>query len=85
MESKFRVTRGHGSAPAHQLSRQEAEQLIKQFGETADLVAAQLADSFFLAGDHEAGTRWTKIFRAIAESHLHCRTMHPPASVLAYQ
>ena len=58
-----------GSSRAYRLLLREAGQLIAQFGDSADLVAAQLADRFFQSGDDEAGRRWTTIFQIVAASH----------------
>jgi hypothetical protein len=48
----------------------DAERLVAAHGDQADIVAAQLADSSFRAGDETAGVRWIKIFRLIAASHI---------------
>jgi hypothetical protein len=48
----------------------DANLLVSEHGEDADIVAAQRADSFFCVGDAISGTRWLNIFRFIARSHL---------------
>jgi len=49
----------------------DAERLVKEHGDQADVVAAQLADASFRSGDEVTGFRWIKIFRLIAASHIH--------------
>ena len=48
----------------------EIAQIVRQHGEQADIVAAQRADLLFRTGNTIEGTRWVKIFRTIAASHL---------------
>ena len=51
-----------------QLSR-DVDQLLMEYGEDADKVAARRADALFRDGDITAGARWLKIFRKIAMAH----------------
>jgi hypothetical protein len=44
--------------------------IVRLHGEDADIVAAKRADLLFRTGDTAEGTRWAKIFRTIAASHL---------------
>ena len=67
MKLEISTTRVSDGNP--RLLLREAEQLVAQFGETADLVAAQLADVFFQSGDSVAGSRWTAIFQIVAAWH----------------
>jgi hypothetical protein len=46
----------------------QVEQLLKKYGDDADIVAVQRADLHFARGDTVGGARWLKIFRAIARS-----------------
>jgi hypothetical protein len=63
----------------------EAERLVSEYGDKADLVAAQFADSSFRAGNRTAGNRWAKVFRVLAKSHIrhmkdHARTTPTPVT-----
>jgi hypothetical protein len=44
--------------------------IVRLHGEDADIVAAKRADLLFRTGDTIQGTRWAKIFRTIAATHL---------------
>ena len=48
-----------------QLSR-DVDQLLMEYGEDADNVAASRADALFREGDMTSGARWLRIFRKIA-------------------
>ena len=48
----------------------DAERLLQQHGDEADLAAARLADACFSAGDNIAGNRWTKIFQMLSAFHI---------------
>ena len=63
----------NSTAPEIRLLLRGAERLVTRYGDRADLVAAQLADAFFTAGDDVAGHRWAKIFRILAVSHASLR------------
>jgi hypothetical protein len=58
----------------------DVAQIVRQHGEDADIVAAKRADLLFSTGDAIEGTRWAKIFRAIAATHLgRAQTAHAAA------
>ncbi len=61
--------RGH-SSPENRLLFRDAERLMKEHGDTADVAAARLADACFSAGDNKAGNRWLKIFNILAATHI---------------
>jgi hypothetical protein len=52
-----------------QMMVREAQSLLNEHGEEADVVAARRADAHFRSGDAVAGTRWLKVFRRIALAH----------------
>jgi len=56
--------------PEDQSLSADAGRLVEEHGDQADVVAAQLANSSFLAGDDATGVRWMNIFRLIATSHI---------------
>jgi hypothetical protein len=71
MKSETYGVRGRDYAPQRKkLLLRQAERLVLQHGDTADLAAARLADAAFRAGDDLAGNHWTKIFRVLARSHV---------------
>jgi hypothetical protein len=47
---------------------EQARQLLRRYGDDADIIAAQRADLQFGRGDTVGGARWLKIFRAIVRS-----------------
>ena len=55
--------------PAKDLAR-EAQRLVAQHRDEADIVAARLADACFISGDKNAGRRWAKIFLILSSQHL---------------
>jgi hypothetical protein len=59
-----------GSAVPYSPLIRDAERLLQQHGDGADLAAARLADASFMAGDNSAGDRWARIFRILAASHV---------------
>lgn len=61
--------RGH-SSPENRLLLRDAERLMRQHGDTADVAAARLADACFNASDDKAGNRWLKIFSILAARHI---------------
>ena len=61
--------RQHEEDAVLDLSR-DADLLINEHGDDADVVAAHRADSLFRRGDTFGAERWSKIFRMIAASHL---------------
>jgi len=48
----------------------EAERLLGEHGDKADVVAARLADASFSTGDRAGGFRWSKIFVILAVAHI---------------
>jgi len=70
MHSTSDLGREDDGIDEHQLST-EVDQLLMEYGEDADTVAAHRADALFREGDITSGTRWLKIFRKIAMAHRH--------------
>jgi len=56
-----------GSDEFHLL--RDVDQLLVEYGEGADSVAAFRADALFREGNMSSGARWLKIFRKIAMAH----------------
>ena len=69
MSEAFAADCGVSTLPEVRQLLRGAERLVTQYGDKADLVAAQLADACFTAGDESAGHRWAKIFLILATSH----------------
>ena len=61
--------RGH-SSPENRLLLRDAERLISEHGDTADVAAARLADACFSVGDDKAGNHWLKVFSILAATHM---------------
>jgi len=72
MDSHTVPIRGYSRAIARHTKDlvKQADQLVSEHGDDADIIAAKRADSFFCAGNAAVGTRWLNIFRIIAHSHL---------------
>ena len=72
MHSERLAARGRGESSPEENSDllRDADLLVSEHGDDADMVAARLADSSFRSGDEATGFRWLHIFRMIAESNL---------------
>ena len=72
MDSRTVPIRGYSHDAADDMNDllKDADLLVTEHGDDADIIAARHADSFFCIGDAIAGTRWLNIFRIIARSHL---------------
>ncbi len=68
-EQSTAIPNGYDSSPTTELIR-EAERLLGEHGEQADLVAARMADRSFSTGDRAAGFRWSKIFVILAVAYM---------------
>jgi hypothetical protein len=68
--------------PAKDLAR-EAQRLIAQHRDEAEIVAARLADACFINGDKTAGRRWAEVFLILSSRHLTACESHEHACATA--
>lgn len=68
--------------PVKDLAR-EAQRLVAQHRDEADIVAARLADACFISGDKNAGRRWAEIFLILSSRHLTACECHEYACATA--
>ncbi len=70
MSQKHLAGRDLSAASTAKEIARDADLLMIERGDEADIIAAHRADHAFRTGDEAAGRRWAEIFRILAARHL---------------